>query len=358
MSDLAMRTAPRRMTLAPLEERPMVSIVIPCLNEETHIEGVVRAAMEQRYPRHLIEILVADGGSTDQTRAIIGRLSDEDPRVILVDNPGRFPSAGMNVAIRRARGKVIVRLDAHAEYALDYVVASVDALRRTGAANVGGAARARHTGPFQRALCAALGSKLGVGGSAYRDAAREGFVESVWGGAFRREAFDVVGLFDAKARTNEDAELNQRIIEAGGTVYLSRDVVAFYYPRSSFKALLRQYFSYGQGRARTLLRHGKLLSVRPLIPFGLVTGFAILASLAVLLPETWPLLGLALSFYAAMVVVEAARVAGENDEKLFPLLCAIFPAMHLAHGLGVWEGLLRNAGVRLDPLGEERLAPH
>jgi glycosyltransferase involved in cell wall biosynthesis len=311
--------------------------------------------MDQRYPPHKLEILVVDGGSTDRTREIVRKLAEEDPRVQLVDNPGRFPSAGMNEGIKRAKGTVIVRLDAHAEYAANYVIASVEALRRTGAANVGAAARGRYKNPFQRALCAALGSRLGVGGSAYRDADREGFVETVWGGAFRREAFERVGLFDAKARTNEDAELNQRIIEAGGSIFLSRDVVAFYYPRSSLRALWHQYFSYGQGRARTLLRRGRLLSPRPLIPFAMVTIFAVLASIALLLPEAWPLFALAMLGYSTIIAAESIRIARKNDPRILPRLLVIFPAMHFAHGLGVWQTLLKSTFNDVDTSAPERL---
>jgi glycosyltransferase involved in cell wall biosynthesis len=344
------------LVLPPLEERPACSIVIPCLNEAPTIEAVVRAAMSQRWPPERLEILVADGGSTDGTRAVVARLAAEDPRVTLVDNPGRYPSAGMNEGIRRAVGAVIVRMDAHAEYALDYVAAAVDALRRTGAATAGGAARARARAPFQRALSAALSSPLGVGGSAYRDPSREGFVESVWSGAFRREAFERVGLFDEGARANEDAELNQRIIEAGGTVYLSRDVVSFYYPRASLGALVRQYFAYGKGRARTLLRRRRVLSPRPLVPFAAVTALAVLVALAAAWPSARPLLVLAVTLYAALVTAEAVRVARRTERGLFPALLVIFPAMHAAHGIGVWAGLCRWAGTTLrEP---ERLSVH
>jgi glycosyltransferase involved in cell wall biosynthesis len=343
-----------RLILPPLEERPTVSIVIPCLDEEPYIEAVVRAAMTQRYPKGLLEILVCDGGSRDRTRAIVLGLARQDPRVVLVDNPGRFPSAGMNEGIRRAHGAVIVRMDAHAEYAPDYVAAAVDALRRTGATTAGGAARARAKAPFQRALCAALGSPLGVGGSAYRDANREGFVESVWSGAFRREAFERVGLFDAEARANEDAELNQRIIEAGGTVYLSRDIVSFYYPRSSLGALARQYFAYGKGRARTLLRRRRLLSPRPLVPFAAVTMFAVLILLALALPQARPVLAAAALVYAGAVAFEAVRVARRTAIAHLPWLLVIFPVMHGAHGAGVWAGLVRWMGA---PLGEPERLP-
>ena len=346
----------RRLVLPPLEERPACSIVIPCLDEEAYIEAAVRGAMGQHYPASRLEILVADGGSTDGTRAIVERLAAQDPRVILVDNPGRFPSAGLNAAIRRARGAVIVRMDAHADYAPDYVAAAVDALRRTGAAVAGGAARARARGLFQLALCGALSSPLGVGGSAYRDASREGFVESVWGGAFRREAFEAVGLFDAAARANEDAELNQRIIEAGGTIYLSRDVVSFYYPRSSLGALVRQYFAYGEGRARTLLRRRRLLSPRPLIPFAALTAFVSVSLLALAKPGTWPLLLAGTAVYGIAVLAESTRLARRRGAEVLPLLWVIFPAMHAAHGAGVWAGLFRNALKGVAHLEPERLA--
>lgn len=336
-----------RLILPPLEERPACTIVIPCLNEEAYIEAALRAAMSQLYPAALLEILVCDGGSTDGTRAIVERLAAEDPRITLVDNPGRFPSAGMNEGIRRAGGTVIVRMDAHADYASDFVAASIATLRRTGATTAGGAARARARNGFQQALCAALSSALGVGGSAYRDAAREGFVESVWSGAFRREVFERVGLFDATARANEDAELNQRIIEAGGSVYLSRDIVAFYYPRASLTALGRQYFAYGKGRARTLLRRRRLLSLRPAIPFAAVTTFALLLALALAVPAAWRLPAVAALLYAAVVLGESLRLARRHGLAAAARLPAIFPIMHLAHGLGAWAGLATWAGGRL-----------
>ncbi|WP_437679237.1 glycosyltransferase family 2 protein [Sorangium sp. So ce131] len=350
-------SAPRgaRLCLRPLAERPRCSIIVPCYNEERYVESTLRCALGQRYPEDLLEILVVDGGSTDRTREIVARVAAEHPRVTLLHNPARIQAAAMNLGIRRSRGEVIVRMDAHADYAPDYVAASVAVLRRTSALNAGGAARPRHRGGFQRALCAALSSPLGVGGSAYRDPSREGFVESVWGGAFRREAFEIAGLYDPAAITNEDAELNQRIIEAGGAVYLSRDIVAHYYPRSSLGALARQYFAYGAGRARTLLRRRKLLSLRPIVPFCMVTAFALLALAAALLPAARPLLAAASLAYAALVIAESLRLARRASSRDFPLLCAILPAMHAAHGLGFWAGLLRGARGRVGRRDAERL---
>jgi glycosyltransferase involved in cell wall biosynthesis len=332
------------------DELPLITIAVPSFNEEHHIEVCLRDLLAQDYPREKIEILVADGRSTDRTREIIARIAAEDSRVTLVDNPEKLQSAGLNEIIRRARGAIIVRADVHAEYAKDFVRSCVEVLEETGADNAGGAARAKAKTFFQRALCAALASPLGVGGSSYRDPDKEGFVDTVFPGAFRRRVFERVGLFDPRAITNEDAELNQRIVESGGKVYLSRKIVVHYYPRDSIMKLASQYHRYGQGRARTLLKKGKFLTLRPAVPF-------LLVSSAALLWTTAPPLGLlATTAYAAMTFVEAVRVGRVAGASAIPVVWAIFPVLHVAHGTGFARGLLRY-GRAPDWTDDERLPP-
>ena len=329
---------------------PLVTIALPCLDEERYVEACLRSVLAQDYPAERVEILVADGGSRDATRAIVARLAAEDPRIVLVENPGRLQAAGMNEVIRRARGDVIVRMDLHCEYAPDYVMRCVEALARTGADNVGGAQRASATTPFQRAVCAALGSPLGVGGARYRSAEEEGFVDTVFLGAFRREVFERVGLYDPGAITNEDAELNQRILAAGGRVYLSRRIVVHYAPRDRLRALAVQYFRYGRGRARTLLKHRALPTLRPMVPFLMVTGGA-----ALLATSAWHgVTGLALAAYAALTGVEAVRVARALGPAGIARVWAIFPVLHGAHGVGFAAGLARYV-ARPDWRAPERL---
>jgi succinoglycan biosynthesis protein ExoA len=320
-------------------EVPFLSIVMPSFNEEAYIETCIRSIFAQDYPRDRIEILVADGMSTDRTREILQRLSDEDPRVRVIDNPRRIQSPGMNAAIEASRGDVIVRMDVHAEYARDYLKQCVVVLEETQADNVGGAQRARANTWFQKALCAALESPLGVGGAKYRSAESEGYVDTVFMGAFRRKVFETIGLFDANAITNEDAELNQRLLASGGKVYLSKKIVVHYFPRDSFPKLAKQYFKYGSGRARTLLKHGKFLSPRPAIPFLMVTGGAALLVTSPVQPFTGPLFGL----YALATGVEAVRVGRKAGLLAIPIVWAIFPVLHASHGVGFAAGLLRYA---------------
>ena len=278
--------------------------------------------------------------STDRTREILARISEQGPGSIrVVDNPRRLQAAAMNAIVAQARGDVIVRMDVHARYAPDYISQCVAVLEETGAANVGGAQRALPQTWFQRAVCAALDSPLAVGGARYRSADAEGYVDTVFLGAFRRKILEAVGGYDANAITNEDAELNQRIIRAGHRVYLSPKIVVNYFPRDSFSGLSRQYFKYGKGRARTLLKHRIFLTPRPAIPFLMVVGGA-----ALLLKSSWrPLAPFAFGLYGTATVVEALRVSRRHGFSLAPAVAAIFPLLHVSHGVGFGVGLVQYA---------------
>jgi succinoglycan biosynthesis protein ExoA len=156
-----------------------------------------------------------------------------------------------------------------------------------------------------------------------------------------------MGLYDPRAVTNEDAELNQRIIAAGGRVYLSREIVVHYYPRDSFAGLAKQYFRYGRGRARTILKHREALKVRSFVPAAMV------ASAVGLLPTgTLPV---AAAGYAALCLVEAVRTGASGGLRQIPLVFAMFPVMHVAHGVGFWSGLLHY--LRAPDWGEPETLP-
>ena len=255
--------------------------------------------------------------------------------------------------MKAASGDIIVRMDVHCEYAPDYVRRCVDTLEKTGADNVGGAQRAKAKTPFQRALCAALESPLGVGGAKYRSAAAEGFVDTVFLGAFRRAVFETVGLWDPAAITNEDSELNQRILESGGQIYLSKDIIVSYFPRDSFKSLATQYFRYGRGRARTLLKLGKAPTLRPFIPFLTVSG----AAMTLVVPLLWPLAPAVFATYALATGAEAVRVGRSLGLGGIATVWRVFPVLHASHAAGFAAGLWQYLRTPDWPAEPERVAP-
>jgi glycosyltransferase involved in cell wall biosynthesis len=316
---------------------PLVTLVIPCFNEERHIEACIRDVFAQDYPGDRLEVLVGDGMSTDRTRAILTDLAEKYPgRLRMIDNPRRLQAPGLNAMIREAKGDIIIRMDVHARYAKDFVTQCVAVLEETGAWNVGGAARPMAESWFQSAVATALESRLAVGGSAYRKPDAEGFTDTVFPGAFPRWVFEKAGLFDPNAITNEDAELNQRILEAGGKVYVSRRVVVHYFPRDSFQGLAKQYFKYGKGRARTFLKHKGLPRIRPMIPFFMVVSGTVM----LVTPPLHPFVPLAAGLYAAANLYEAVRVCRKKSLAMIPAVAAIFPVLHASHGIGFAAGLV------------------
>lgn len=345
---------------SPPARRPYVSLVIPCLDEARFIVGCLRSVLGQTWPRERTEILVVDGGSTDGTQDLVREVARLYPlaRIRLLDNPDRVQSAGCNRAIRASRGDVVIRMDAHASYAKDYVEKCIEALEKTGADVVGGAQRAIDTGSWmQRAIAATLRSPLAVGGAAYRDPEAEGWVETVWLGAFRRKAFETVGLYDPCAAINEDGDLAMRITRSGGRLWLSRDIVAHYVPRPSLWALARQYFRYGFGRARTTRKHGELQTLRPLAPFGLVVSIVVLGALYGQLDLAASALHALGAVYVAALLWASAIVAYRAGGTFAPVALVALPLLHLAHGTGFALGLVRYSFAPDWPEEPERLRP-
>lgn len=253
--------------LTHIDELPSVTVAIPVYNEEKHIRRVVEGFLATAYP-NLVEILIADGRSTDRTRAIIAELSKEDQRVKLVDNPEKYQSYGLNRMIDVAEGEIFLRADGHCHYKEDYVEKCVSVMLKTGARNVGGAQRYMAKNRVQAGIALAVKSVLGNGGAKYMDENYLGYADTVFLGCFRTKDLREIGGFNTENVTNQDSELNLRLIEKyGETVYVSPEIKSWYYPRDSFGKLFKQYFRYGRGRYLTRILHPDSSPIRGMIPF-------------------------------------------------------------------------------------------
>ena len=337
------------------ESRPpnvsSVSVVIPCRNERAYIESCVDSMLRQAAVPDCYEILVADGESDDGTTEVVLRIAASNPRVRLIANPGRIVPTGLNAAIRNAVGEVIIRIDAHTEYADDYVAQCLATLLQTGAANVGGAARTRSTGYFQTANSVAYHSPFAVGGARFHDPDYEGYVDTVPYGCWRKSYLMSIGLFDEEFVRNQDDELNLRTTRAGGRIWQSRSILSWYRPRSSAGALFRQYFQYGYWKVMVLRKHRIPASIRHLVPVSALAIMVILASLApfvsvaaqvfLLLAATY----LGLSLAASVVAAAKAR-----RWRILPILPAVFALYHGGYALGFATALfdvsMRRSAVR------------
>ena len=233
-----------------------ILVVIPTLNEEAHIEACLRSLVNGDVRLSEVLIVVADGGSTDRTRTIVRNFAVDFPNVVLLDNPRRLQSAAINLAARtyNAGRRFMVRCDAHAIYPPDYVLQVAESLARRGVASVVVPMDAEGRTCFQKANAWVVDTPLGSGGSAHRGGRKSMFVDHGHHGGFDLKTFLHVGGYDESFSHNEDAEYDRRLTRSGGRIFLDADIRLAYLPRGTVGGLARQYFNYGKGRARTILK--------------------------------------------------------------------------------------------------------
>lgn len=324
---------------------PQVSIIIPCYNEEATIGLLLEALTEQTYPHERMEILIADGMSTDNTRERIAAFHQQHPelRVKVIDNPRRNIPAGVNVAIRHAQGEYIIRLDAHSKPYPDYVARCVSALEAKKGDNVGGVWEIQPGGKgwFARSIACAAAHPLGVGDARYRLGGKVQAVDTVPFGSFRRDLIDRVGLFDETLLTNEDYEFNVRVRNSGGVVWFDPAIRSVYYARSDLKSLIRQYFRYGYWKGKMLKRYPQTIRWRQFLPPVFVLSLLILGIFSIMVPIARWLLILEIGIYSGVLVISGAWLSVKQKEPSliigFPLAVA---TMHLSWGSALLWSLI------------------
>jgi glycosyltransferase involved in cell wall biosynthesis len=324
-----------------MKDFPLVSVVIPCRNERGFIGSCLDSLLASDYPPERLEILVADGMSDDGTREILKAYCARYPQIRLIENPKKIVPTGLNQAIQAARGEVIVRMDAHSEYARDYIGQCVAVLEETGAANVVGAAQTKTSGDLQEAIALAFHSPFSGGGASWRDVHYEGETDTVTYGCWRKQTLLDAGLFDEELVRNQDDELNLRLVRRGGRIWQSARIRSWYSPRPSLKALFKQYSQYGYWKVRVIQKHKLPASPRHLVP-GLWVGSTLaLAVLSFFSPIAFWLLILETALYLAANFAATAVTCWRADKlKFLPLLPVVFATYHFSYGYGFLRGMM------------------
>jgi glycosyltransferase involved in cell wall biosynthesis len=330
------------------DETPRVSVVIPCRNEGRHIAACLRGILASEPVPGGFEVIVVDGMSDDETRAIVADIAGRDARVRMLDNPERTTPSGLNIGIRAARGAIIARVDAHTVYAPDYLRQCVVVMEETGADNVGGPALTQASSYLQRAVAAAYHSRLAVGNGVFHQPLYEGPADTVPYGCYLRSRLLELGLFDEELIRNQDDELNYRLTRAGGRIWQSPRIKSWYAPRNSLGRLFRQYCQYGYWKVRVIQKHGAPASLRHLVPGSFTAALLLLGLAAPLLPAARLLLATQLGVYLLALVAGSCATAARAGWGLLPALPAVFACYHLGYGsgflIGVWDFCVRRRG--------------
>ena len=305
-----------------------ISIILPVLNEADHLEESVQSILTQDYLGD-IEIILAIAPSQDETEKIAHALAEKDSRIVLVENPSGRTASALNIAIAATKYSIIVRVDGHSQIPENYLTLVSEILEKTGAVNVGGVMDAQGRTLFERGVARAMKSALGVGASRFHTGGAAGEADTVYLGAFRKEALIAAGSFDERFTRAQDWELNHRLRKAGGKIYFDPRLVVTYRPRSSVLALAKQYFNYGRWRRVVSRTHQGTINYRYLAP-----PVAVLGSLLSILMSFFlsTIFIIPLAIYLTFILLASFRIARSIGEIIcMPL---ILLTMHMSWGIG------------------------
>ncbi len=321
-----------------MNDKIIVSIVMPIYNESKYIDKCIKSLLKQDYPLELMEWIFVDGSSTDNTLEKIEKYYREYPDLIVIkSNPRKIVPCAMNIGIEVSKGKYIIRLDAHADYEKNYISKCVYYLDNVIADNVGGVAETKASGFIGNCIAKMLSSRFGVGNSEFRIKGKSGYVDTVPFGAFKRDVFKKYGGYDERLVRNQDNELNYRIRKNGGKIYLANDIHFSYYCRDSVKGISDMAMKNGMWNIITMKLCPGTMSIRHFVPLFFLCSILVLGMLGVSFDFFNMLLGVELSLYFALDFLFSIRLASSLKE--FFLILVLFPIFHITYGFGSIKGI-------------------
>jgi len=318
----------------------MLTIICPIYNEEKYIARCIESIMQQDYPKDDLEVLFVDGMSKDRTREIIASYLPQCPYLRVLDNPQQIVPPAMNIGIREAKGDIIIRLDAHAFFPVNYFSELVKNLVELKADNVGGVCRTLPVSDTVvcKSIANVLSSSFGMGNSHFRVGAKDVMeVDTVPFGCFHRELFDRIGYFDEELIRNQDDEFNGRIIKNGGKIYLLPQLVIDYFARDTIGKVYKMFYQYGLFKPLVNKKLGSPATIRQFFPLVFVLGLIVGPFFGFVSP--WFLVSYAGVLFAYFGIATMFSLRDTKNLKQILIQDWTYFVVHFAYGWGYINGL-------------------
>ena len=318
----------------------LVSLIIPVYNEEKYIEKCINSLLAQDFSRDDMEWIFVDGTSKDNTVLLIQKYALQNPKLIKVlSNQRKIVPHAMNIGIHASKGKYIIRMDAHADYAKDYISKCIYYLDNIDAENVGGVAETKANGFVGNCIAKMLSSRFGVGNSEFRTNGKSGYVDTVPFGAFRREVFFKYGGFDERLERNQDNEMNYRIRKNGGKIYLSDNIRLSYYCRDTIKGISQMAQKNGMWNVITMKLCPGSMGIRHFVPLLFILSIIVLGIMGIISELFYGILLMELILYLFLDIIFSIKQS-KRIKEIF-LLFFLFPIFHISYGVGSLKGCIR-----------------
>lgn len=321
-------------------ETPLVSIVIPMLNERHHILRCLESIENQVYPAENVEVCIVDGQSTDGCRELVEDYSRDHNNSQLLENPERQTAKSLNIGAKAAKGEVIIILGAHSYIETDFISKNIQLMKKKNVPCVGGTQINRGDTYLQQGIGNAMASPFGILSAPYRFKKNPGYVDTVVYAAYHRKLFEEVGYFDERAIIAEDAEFNWRIRQAGYQIFFSPDIISYYMPRSNLVRLAKQFFRYGMLRINVVKKHLDALKILHIVPAAFVFLLGVTGIFSSFNGYSLTLFIILCFAYGGYLLLASISAAVQSGWKYLPVLPFAFAAMQLCFGTGFLVGLL------------------
>jgi len=325
-----------------------ISIIIACRNEEKNIKKCLNSLIQQNYLIDKFEIILVDGMSNDKTKEIIKKfqITNSKFQIRLLDNPEKINSFGFNIGIKKAQGDIIVIFGAHSIAEKNFIAKNVEYLEKTSADCVGGPIRTIGESFIGKIISFVLSSPFGVGGAKFRYSQKEEYVDTVAYGAYKKNVFDKIGLFDKRLIRNHDIEFNTRLIKSGGKIFMTPKIKSYYYCPKTLNKFSKQAFSNGLWNIYTSKLIPGSLHLRHFIPLCFVLGLFGSILISFMCPLGKWLLGIILLFYLVSDMFFSFKISLKGGLKYFLLIPFFFPVLHFSYGLGSLCGIINYCKIK------------